>query len=211
MRVMRTVGILMFDEVEVLDFAGPFEVFALASVQQGDDTEQKAFRVVTVSEKRGQVTARNGLKVTTDYGFDDHPALDVLIVPGGYGAEEIAIHSEATLAWIKQQAAAAELTASVCTGALLLAKVGLLDGLEATTHWMDIDRLRREYPQVNVRGAIRYIDQGSIVTSGGISAGIDMSLHLVERLCGTDVARKTAKRMEYEWRTVSGADQRSGR
>lgn len=199
---MRTVGILMFDEVEVLDFAGPFEVFALASIRQPDATEEKAFRVVTLSEKKGQVAARNGLKVSTDYGFDDHPALDVLIVPGGYGAEEIAIRSEATLAWIKQQAELSELTASVCTGALLLAEAGLLNGLEATTHWMDLDRLEHDYPAVRVRREIRYVDQGRIVTSGGISAGIDMSLHLVGRLCGTDVARNTALRMEYEWRAV---------
>ncbi|UOQ86555.1 DJ-1/PfpI family protein [Gracilibacillus salinarum] len=191
----RTVGILLFNEVEVLDFAGPFEVFSLAADLE---TGENFFRVVTITEKDDALQARNGLQVLPDYHFDNHPKLDLLIVPGGYGAEEIEIHNPNVIEWILKQQSEVDIIASVCTGALLLAKAGMLDGKKATTHWLDLDRLANEFPKVDVLRGVKFVDQGVLVTSAGISAGINMSFHLLVRLCGKAVAEQTAKRMEYD-------------
>ncbi|WP_424475471.1 DJ-1/PfpI family protein [Oceanobacillus kimchii] len=191
----RTVGILLFNEVEVLDFAGPFEVFSITTLHNSND---KLFNVSTISENGELVTARNGLKVYPDYSFANHPSFDIVIIPGGYGAEEIEISNPNVINWIKNQQAKVEFMTSVCTGALLLAKAGILDGKRATTHWMDLDRLEKEYPSVLVQRDTKFIDEGSIITSGGISAGINMSFHLISRLHGIEVAKETAKRMEYD-------------
>ncbi|HLT55480.1 MAG TPA: DJ-1/PfpI family protein [Bacillota bacterium] len=193
----RIVGILLFNEVEVLDFAGPFEVFSLTALPDAT----KPFVVKTISENGEMISARNGLKVIPDSSFDNHPDLDILIVPGGYGAEEIEIHNPKVIQWIKQQQATTEITASVCTGAFLLAKAGLLDGKKATTHWMDMERLEQEFPLVSVQHEVKFVDEGPLITSGGISAGINMSFHLISRLYGNSVSKETAKRMEYdiEW------------
>lgn len=191
----RTVGILLFNEVEVLDFAGPFEVFSITTLHNSND---KLFNVSTISENGELVTARNGLKVYPDYSFVNHPPFDIVIIPGGYGAEEVEINNPNVINWIKNQQAKVEFMTSVCTGALLLAKAGILDGKRATTHWMDLDRLEKEYPSVLVQRDTKFIDEGSIITSGGISAGINMSFHLISRLHGIEVAKETAKRMEYD-------------
>jgi len=191
----RTVGILLFDEVEVLDFAGPFEVFSLASYLESGE---KAFSVKTVSETGGLIRARNGLMVTPEYSFDNAPDFDILIVPGGYGAEEIEIHNARLIKWLQNRSHQVELLASVCTGAFLLAKAGVLNGKRATTHWMDIDRLQKEFPEVHVVRGKKYVDEGAVITAGGISAGINMSFYVVKKLLGEDVARATAKRMEYD-------------
>ncbi|GKU82646.1 DJ-1/PfpI family protein [Niallia sp. NCCP-28] len=191
----KKVGILLFDEVEVLDFAGPFEVFSLATVPEVAD---KPFIVKTISEKGNLITARNGLKVCPDYSFSNHPTFDIVIIPGGYGAEEMEINNPNVISWIQKQQTKSNITASVCTGALLLAKAGILDGRKATTHWMDIDRLEREFPLVQVERSVKFVDEGTILTSGGISAGINMSFHLIIRLLGRDAAVQTAKRMEYD-------------
>lgn len=193
----RIVGILLFNEVEVLDFAGPFEVFSLTALPDAT----KPFVVKTISENGEMISARNGLKVIPDSSFDNHPDLDILIVPRGYGAEEIEIHNPKVIQWIKQQQATTEITASVCTGAFLLAKAGLLDGKKATTHWMDMERLEQEFPLVSVQHEVKFVDEGPLITSGGISAGINMSFHLISRLYGNSVSKETAKRMEYdiEW------------
>ena len=144
----KNVGILLFNEVEVLDFAGPFEVFSIATAE---DKQSKLFCVKMIAETKMTISARNGLKVTPDYAFDDCLGLDILIIPGGYGAEEIEIHNHRLLSWIQQRAADTPIVASVCTGAFLLAEAGLLNGKRATTHWMDIDRLEREYPKLSVQ------------------------------------------------------------
>ncbi len=187
------VGILLFDEVEVLDFAGPFEVFATAR----DENGEPLCDVMTISGKAGTVSARNGLMVTPSATTDVAGPLDILIVPGGYGAEQVEIRNASLLSWIAAQEKEVLILASVCTGAFLLAEAGLLAGLPATTHWMDIPRLRSEYPEVHVRENIRFVDTGHIITSAGISAGIDMSLHILGRLFGTETAERTARRMEY--------------
>lgn len=183
----RTVGILLFNEVEVLDFAGPFEVFSYSS-----------FHVKTVAETKDFIRARNGLTVYPDYDFNDAPDFDILIIPGGYGAEEIEIHNPKVISWIQSRMKKVKIMASVCTGAFLLAEAGLLNGRKATTHWMDIDRLEREYTRIRVQRDVKYVDQDSIITSGGISAGINMSFYLVKKLMGQDVAEATAKGMVYD-------------
>ncbi|SDP06749.1 DJ-1/PfpI family protein [Paenibacillus sp. yr247] len=141
------VGLLLFNEVEVLDFAGPFEVF---SITEFPENREKAFHVKTVSQHGELIKARNGLMVKPNYSFETAPSFDILIVPGGYGAEEIEIHNAEVIKWIQEQSAKVELLTSVCTGAFLLAKAGLLDGKSATTHWMDLTRLETEYPNVKV-------------------------------------------------------------
>jgi len=186
---------LLFNEVEVLDFAGPFEVLSLA---EDASTHQKLFSINTVAQTRESISARNGLKVLPDYDFDNAPDFDLLIVPGGYGAEEIEVHNATLLDWLKQRAAITLTLASVCTGAFLLAKAGLLNGKRATTHWMDLDRLEQEYPLVFVQRDVKFVDEGDILTAGGISAGINLSFHLLKKFYGAEVAQQTAKRMEYE-------------
>ena len=197
---MRNVGIFLYDEVEILDFAGPFEVFSTASrlALRLNPMADAPFRVFTIAEQAAIVNARGGLLVAPISDFNTHPALDVLIVPGGVVTAEL--EKPEVIAWIARCAAQAEITASVCTGAFLLAKAGLLSGKQATTHWEDLADLRQMFPDVFVREQARWVDDGSIVTSAGISAGIDMSLHLVARLLGESRAIATARQMEFDWR-----------
>jgi transcriptional regulator GlxA family with amidase domain len=190
------VGIFLFNEVEVLDFAGPFEVFSLA---EKVETKEKIFKVHTISERDAILSARNGLKVKADFTFTNHPPLDVLIVPGGYGAEKIEIQNPAALTWIRETAARTAVVASVCTGALLLAESGVLTKETVTTHHLDQADLAQRFPQLTVVSDKKYVDAGKIITSGGISAGIEMSLYLVARLAGREVSLATAQRMEYDW------------
>lgn len=189
---MRAVAILLFDNVETLDFAGPFEVFSVAGIQ----SHPAAFRVFTVAETAGSVTARNGLSINPRYSFDDCPSADVLIIPGGQGTRR-EMQNKRLIRWVESAARQAELVLSVCTGALLLGRAGLLDGLEVTTHHEALDLLRDTVPASHVLEDRRFVDNGKVVTSAGIAAGIDMSLHVVRRLLGEEVAAATAKHMEY--------------
>jgi transcriptional regulator GlxA family with amidase domain len=195
----RTIGIFVFDGVEVLDFAGPYEVFTCASRVHGGEGGQPApFRVVTIGRHADMLRARAGLTVLPEADFSTMPRLDVLLIPGGVIDAELA--RPEVIDWIAATDRHTEITASICNGAILLAATGLLDGLPATTHWADMDELRERFPAVQVQQDRRWVDNGRIVTSGGISAGIDMSLHLVGRLAGMELARRTALRMEYDWR-----------
>lgn len=196
----RHTAILLFPEVEVLDFAGPFEVFAVTDELSG----HRLFHVYTVGLTPGPLRARNGLQVIADHGLADAPAPDILIVPGGAGTRPL-LAQPALLDWVRQAAARTEITASVCTGSLVLAKAGLLDGLDVTTHYENLADLARLAPSCRVRGDRRFHDHGRIATAAGISAGIDLSLHLVARLHGVPVAEQTARYMEYHWRDVGGA------
>ncbi|MBJ7312940.1 DJ-1/PfpI family protein [Rugamonas sp. CCM 8940] len=195
----RTIGIFVFDDVEVLDFAGPYEVFTCATRVSGKIAPDAPppFRVKTIGQTPAMLRARAGLSVMPEAHFADAGKIDVLIVPGGVVTAELA--KPAVAQWIAARADACELVASVCTGAFLLAQAGLLDGQDVTTHWADIDDLRAMFPQLHVQPQRRWIDNGRTVTSGGISAGMDMSLHLVERLAGRELALRTARQMEYDW------------
>lgn len=190
----RTLAILIFDDVEVLDFCGPFEVFSVASRY----TDPPAFNVLVVAEKVGPVLTRGGLSVNAHHRLADCSQPDVLLVPGGQGTRK-EMHNPALVEWVGRAAARAELVLSVCTGALLLAKAGLLDGLGATTHHGAIDLLRQTAPNATVYADRRFVDNGRVVCSAGIAAGIDMSLHVVGRVLGEEIAGKTAKQMEYPW------------
>lgn len=188
-------GIYIYDDAEVLDFAGPYEVFAVASRLQ---TEGEQIAVSLIGETGETVRARNGFRVIPDCHFDDHPSLDVLIVAGGVHTAELG--KPRVIGWIRSVANKADLVASVCTGAFLLAEADLLDGLTVTTHWEDIPDLRASYPSLDVQENVRWLRTGRVATSAGISAGIDMSLALVAELYGETLAERTARQMEYEWR-----------
>jgi transcriptional regulator GlxA family with amidase domain len=190
----RTLAILLCDDVEVLDFCGPFEVFSVAS----HFTDPPAFTVLTVAEKVGPVLTRGGLSVNPNHRLLDCPQPDLLLAPGGQGTRK-EMHNPALIDWIRQTSSKAELVLSVCTGALLLAKVGLLDGLEATTHHGAIALLRQTAPNTTVHADRRFVDNGRVICSAGIAAGIDMSLHVVSRLLGQEVGVRTAQQMEYAW------------
>lgn len=196
---MRTVGMLIFDDVEVLDFCGPFEVFSVARPVGEADDALCLFQVLTIAEEPRTVRCRGGLLVQPHATTSDCPPLDMLVVPGGMGTRRER-HNTRLLEWIAAQSERAELTASVCTGAFLLAESGLLNGRRATTHWASVDWMRETYPAITMLADARVVDEGHIITSAGISAGIDMSLHVVARLHGQDVAEWTARRMEYDWK-----------
>jgi len=188
----QNVAILLFDEVEVLDFAGPFEVFAVTSELHGNET----FNVFTFAESPGTVRARNGLKIVPDFTVENCPAPHILIVPGGFGTRPL-LKKPALLEWLRRASRDATLTMSVCTGALVLARAGLLDGLRATTHHDAFGLLRELAPRTEIVETDRFVDNGRIITAAGISAGIDCSLHVVERLLGANAASTTARYMEY--------------
>ena len=193
-RPVRHVGILVFDEAEVLDVAGPFEVFSVA----GRRDELDPFRVSLIAERAGPVRMRNGFVVQPHFTIADAPAIDLLLIPGGYGTRR-ELHNAGLIEWIRTTAGRAELVLSVCTGSLLLGKAGLLDGLGAATHHGAAGLLREIAPTARVLQRERFVDNGKIVTSAGVSAGIDMSLHVVGRLLGTELAQEAAHYMEYHW------------
>ena len=188
----RNVAILIFDEVEVLDFAGPFEVFGVSDELNGE----QVFNVFTVADQPGTVRTRHGLKLSPTHTLESCPAPHVLVIPGGFGTRAL-LHRPALLEWVKTRAAAAEIVMSVCTGALVLAQCGLLDRLRVTTHHELLDQLAALAPTATVDPTARFHDNGHILTAAGISAGIDCSLHVVRRLLGPEAARATVTYMEY--------------
>jgi transcriptional regulator GlxA family with amidase domain len=194
-----TVGILLFDGVEVLDFAGPYEVFSRTRLTPGIDSrrseESAPFRVFTVAASPDPVTATGGLRVLPDFDTSAAPPIDVLVVPGGFGTRAL-LQDAAMLGWIRRTAAAARRVTSVCTGSLVLAGAGLLAGRRATTHWGALDLLAALDPTIRVEAEPRVVDDG-IMTSAGVSAGIDMALAVVEVTHGRPVADETARYMDY--------------
>jgi transcriptional regulator GlxA family with amidase domain len=188
------VAIYLYDQAEVLDFSGPFEVFTTAS---RISTSEEPFNVFLIGETGEVVSARGGYMVLPTYGFHDHPLIDVLIISGGVHTEEIL--KPLVLDWIYEQSKCVQLVASVCTGVFLLAAAKVLTAEKVTTHWEDIPDLQDDYPNLTVFDSTRWIDEGFVVTSAGISAGIDMSLHLVSRLHSKELAEKTARQMEFDW------------
>ena len=186
------IGIYIYDQAEVLDFSGPFEVFSVANRLAKLD-----WNIWLVGANQDLVEARGAFRVMPHYSIQNVPELDVLIVVGGVHSEEL--RKTEVINWIRKTAEKTQITASVCTGAFLLAEAGLLDGLEVTTHWEDIPDLQRNYQSLQVRKGIRWIEQGKLFTAAGISAGIDMSLELVARLADAELAERTARKMEYTW------------
>jgi transcriptional regulator GlxA family with amidase domain len=194
-----TTGILVFPDVEVLDFCGPFEVLSAARLDEARRREDPSpFDVRLVAEAPGPVTATGGLKVISDHTLDDCPPLDLLVVPGGWGTRA-EVGNRRLVDWIAARAAGTRLTASVCTGSFLLAEAGLLAGQRATTHWKSLDRMAATYPDVTVDRATHVVTDGRVWTSAGIAAGIDLALRVVAEFCGEAVARATAAHMEYPY------------
>jgi transcriptional regulator GlxA family with amidase domain len=193
------VGILLFDGVEVLDFAGPFEVFSRVRLTPGVESrrsdESAPFAVYTVARTRAPVRATGGLEVIPHHAFADAPRIDVLVVPGGFGTRAL-LEDREVLGWIREAAARSRLVTSVCTGALLYAKAGLLDGRRATTHWGALDLLGSLGSEIDVRREERVVDDG-VITSAGVASGMDMSFLVVEKLFGRAVADETARYIEY--------------
>jgi len=180
----------------VLDFAGPYEVFSVTS----ELNDHELFEVFTIGENQGIIKTVNGLKVIADYSIEDHPHVDILIVPGGEGTRS-QVQNQKVMEWIQKIQPETEITMSVCTGSVLLGKLGLLDGLESTTHHQVLELLKKSAPNTIVNPNKRMIDHGSIATCGGISAGIDLSLHMVERLHGSEIRKHTQAYMEYgDWK-----------
>jgi transcriptional regulator GlxA family with amidase domain len=195
----KRVGILVFPNVEVLDFCGPFEVFSVTRLNEATRRDDPSpFEVLLVAESTGPVTATGGLRVLPDVSIDACPALDVLVVPGGWGTRA-EITNDRLLRWIAERGTAVETLTSVCTGSMLLGQAGLLDGRHATTHWRSLPWMRDTFPTVTVEEKQHVVEDGHVLTSAGISAGIDMALRVVARYHGEDVARATARNMEYRY------------
>ncbi|MDR3590189.1 MAG: DJ-1/PfpI family protein [Negativicutes bacterium] len=195
---MKHVGIFLFPAIELLDFAGPYEVFSVTA----ELNDSRLFKVFTITGDGAAVKSVNGLTVVPDFSFADHPSVDILVIPGGIGTKAI-LKEAASLDWIRRTAASSAITMSVCSGARILGILGLLDRLEATTHHEVAEHLKELAPATIIKQNERFIDNGKIMTSGGVSAGIDLSLHVVRKLYGEAVADKTIRYMEYgDWQTV---------
>ena len=190
---------LIFDGVAALDVAGPFEVLTRARLEPGVESrrsdEQALFDVFTVARTHDPVTATGGLVLVPRYAFADAPRIDLLLVPGGFGTRPL-LQDAATIDWIRKTAATARRTASVCTGALLLARAGLLDGRRATTHWGAFGLLSSLGKDIRVDREARFVDD-AVLTSAGVASGMDLALHIVESLFGRTVADETARYIEY--------------
>jgi len=189
----RHIGILLFDDVEELDAVGPWEVLAYWTRHHPDD----GWAVSCLSENGRPVTAAKGLVLGAHHCLADAPPLQVLVHPGGQGTR-VLLRDPKHLEWVRAQRATVPLMTSVCTGALVYAAAGLLRERPATTHWGAMDELRALDPTVQVRPAERWVDDGDIITSAGVSAGIDMALHLVVRLAGTERARQVRRGIQYD-------------
>ena len=195
----KRVGIVLYEEVEVLDFCGPFEVFSVTRVNEARRREEPSpFEVFLLAENNGPVTATGGMKVLPHHTLADSPHLDVVLVPGGWGFRHH-MKNTALFEWLRARAGEAETLTAVCTGSMLLGSAGLLDGLRATTHWRFLDGMRESFPAVTVEYDKHFVRDGRVFTSAGISAGIDMSLTLVAHYFGDAVARATARHMEYPY------------
>jgi transcriptional regulator GlxA family with amidase domain len=195
----KRVGIVVFEDIEVLDFCGPFEVFAATRLNEAKRREEPSpFEVWLVAENNAPVVTAGGMKVIPDHTFTSCPKLDILVVPGGWGTRR-ELNNPAMLDWLRLRAREVETLTSVCTGAMLLGAAGLLDGRRATTHWRSLDWLRESFPAVTVDYDQHMVEDGPIFTSAGIAAGIDLALKVVARYHGDTVARPTARHMEYPY------------
>jgi transcriptional regulator GlxA family with amidase domain len=188
----RNTAILLFNDAEVLDFAGPYEVFNAANRMAGE----VLFSVYTIAEKKDVIYARNNLKVIPDYSLNDCPSPDILVVPGGSG-RKIEMDNLFLLNWIKSKFDTLEFLLSVCTGSFILGKTGLLDGQEATTHHSSYDEFEKTFPAIKLIKDAKYIDNGKIITSAGVSSGINMSLYFIGKLFGEELKAKTASQIEF--------------
>ena len=195
----KRIGIVLYKNIEVLDFCGPFEVFSVTRLNEEKRREEPSpFDVLLVAEHPEPVTATGNMNVIPHYTFENCPRLNILVVPGGWGTRK-ELNNPIMLEWLRSRAAEVETLTSVCTGSMLLGFAGLLDGLHATTHWRSLDWMRDSLPAVLVDDEKHVVEDGRVFTSAGISAGIDMALRVVARYFGEDIARATARHMEYPY------------
>ena len=193
------VGILIFDQVELLDVAGPFEVFSVTRLNEKEKGEWSSpFKVILIAEKLGQISTIGGLRLSPDVSFETCPKLDLLIVPGGWRTRR-EVNNDGLVRWIADRSVHSKITASVCTGSSLLGKAGLLDGRESTTHFQAFDFLRQSAPNTEIREDVLFTLTEPIFTSAGVSAGIDLALLIVSHFFGTDIGMATARHMEYPY------------
>lgn len=193
---MKHFGIFLFDEMELMDFAGPYEVFTAVNLA----LEEMLCNVYTISETGSTIKTINGLQVLPDFSIDNSPQPDILIIPGGNGTRQL-VNNVSIIQWIKNSAEKSEIVFSVCSGARLLAKAGLLDGKEFTTHHLVYEDVAQLAPSAKLKKEKRFTDNGKVMTAGGITAGIDLSLYIVEKLFGQSTAKKVQVYMEYgDWR-----------
>jgi len=190
---VKQIGIFLFTDVEELDAIGPWEVLSYWTMKWPDD----GWRVFTFSQAGGEVRCAKGLTVRADHSEADRPALDVLLYPGGQGTRSH-LHDGARLDWVRGRRDDGTLMTSVCTGSLVYAAAGILAGRPATTHWGSLDLLAELDPSVDVDATARFVDSGDVITSAGVSAGIDMALHLVARLAGVERAREVRRGIQYD-------------
>lgn len=201
--MQKQVGILIFENIEVLDFCGPFEVLSVVRLDEKKRMETLSpFDVKLIAPTKEVVVTKGGMKVIPDFDIHDCPPLDILIVPGGMGTRTL-MYNEEILNFVRAKAKEVELLTSVCTGSLILANAQLLDGLEATTHWKSLNRMKEEFPHVMVCTDKHFVEDGNVISSAGISAGIDMALYILKRYFGKEVARSTAQHMEYPYLEVN--------
>lgn len=184
---IKTLGVLLFPEFETLDVFGPLQIFGMLP---------DSLRIVLISEHPQLVKSAQGQSIAVDFTLENAPALNFLLVPGGMGTRK-EVHNPKLINWIKTQAATTEICLSVCTGAALLAKAGVLDGKKATSNKIAFDWVKQQSSKVDWINKARWVDEGSVITSSGVSAGIDMSLYLVSRLFGEKTSKELAKRIEY--------------
>jgi transcriptional regulator GlxA family with amidase domain len=192
---MLNVGLYLFDDVELLDFTGPYEVFSVTS----ELNNYQLFKVFTITQDGTQIKTVNGLKIIPDYNFNNHPNIDILIIPGGVGTKN-EMNKQPVQKWLQRNYETSSITASICSGARLLGRLGLLDNIESTTHHEVTPDLQEIAPKTNIIKNMRFIDVGKIMTSAGISAGIDLSLYIVDKIYGENIKNKTIVYMEYgDW------------
>ncbi|MFX4209268.1 DJ-1/PfpI family protein [Aliarcobacter butzleri] len=197
--MQKVVGIFVFDDIEVLDFCGPFEVLSVTRLDESKRLESLSpFDVKLVAMTKDVIFTKGNMKIIPDFDFKTCPKLDIFIVPGGMGTRKL-MYDERVLEFVNQKANEVELLTSVCTGSLILASAKLLDGVNATTHWKSLQRMEDEFKNVKVCKDKHYVEDGNIISSAGISAGIDMALYIVKRYFGENVSRATAKHMEYPY------------
>ena len=200
LNMAKNVGIFIFDDVDILDFSGPYEVFSRTRTKPGIESRKNndsaPFNVFTISKLQQTIRVSGGLKVLADYDFKGSPKVDILLIPGGLGTRSL-LQSKETISWILDTAEGASLLTSVCTGSLLLARAGLLKNKKATTHWGALELLKNVSPSTKILKDRRVVDDG-IITSAGVSSGIDMAFQVVAKLFGDDVAADTAKYIEYQ-------------
>ncbi|HEX4059255.1 MAG TPA: DJ-1/PfpI family protein [Galbitalea sp.] len=192
MNQTKTIGILLFENVEELDAVGPWEVLSYWTREHPED----GYTVITMADSLEPITCAKGLRILADVLVSDAPALEVLLYPGGRGTRPHLV-DDARLAWVRAQRASVPLMTSVCTGSLVYAAAGILRNRPATTHWRSMDRLVELDPTIEPRPDARFVEDGDVITSAGISAGIDMALRLVERLSSTERAREVRRGIQY--------------